>query len=323
MIRFRFGRDDLLRTRFAIAPLIEIAGATYVVRRPDLFPLHRRWAAWARPRVESLDLSLLYAVSPFGASYWPNFDAPPPTRPHPDIGEELARVTDAPHEDVVREIRLTYPAGPPAEAKPFVDDPGAALEGLADQMRTFWDAVIEPQWSRLTAILEAEIALRARRLVATGSVSAFEGLDPTVTWHGDELQVHPTVKAPADIDLAGRGLLLIPSVFAWDVWPRNDPPWDPALTYQPPGIGDLWTTERARGDALATLIGQRRATILRELDRPAATLTIARRLEVSPGGVSDHLSVLHRAGLVTRRRDGREVVYSRTVSGDTLCASAR
>ena len=116
--------------------------------------------------------------------------------------------------------------------------------------------------SRLTAILEAEIALRARRLVATGSASAFEDLDPTVTWHGDDYGAHPTVQGTADIDLAGRGLLLIPSVFAWDVWPRTDPPWDPALTYQPPGIGDLWTTKPGRGDALDALIGQRRATIL-------------------------------------------------------------
>jgi DNA-binding transcriptional ArsR family regulator len=323
MIRFRFGRDDLLRTRFAISPLIEIAGATYVVRRPDLFPLHRRWAAWARPRVESIDLTLLYAVSPFGVSYWPNFDAPPPTKPHPDIAEEVARVAAAPPREVVRDIELTYPAGSPADAQPFLDDPVKAVQGLAVQMRTFWDAVIEPQWTRITAILEAEIALRARRLVAAGSVSAFEGLDPTVSWHGDELRVHPTAKAPADVDLAGRGLLLIPSVFAWDVWPRSDPPWDPALTYQPPGIGDLWNAESGKGDALDALIGQRRAMILRELERPAATLAVARRLGVSAGGVSEHLRVLYRAGLVTRRRDGREVVYSRTVTGDTLCTSAR
>ena len=63
--------------------------------------------------------------------------------------------------------------------------------------------------------------------------------------------------------------------------------------------------------------------ILRELDRPAATLTLARGLGVCRGGVSAHLSVLHHAGLLSRRRDGREVVYSRTISGDTLSASAR
>lgn len=31
-VRFLFGRDDLLRTRFAISPLIELVAATYVVR---------------------------------------------------------------------------------------------------------------------------------------------------------------------------------------------------------------------------------------------------------------------------------------------------
>jgi len=39
---------------------------------------------------------------------------------------------------------------------------------------------------------------------------------------------------------------------------------------------------------------------------------------VSPGSVSDHLTVLRRAGLVTRRREGRRVIYARTARGDDL-----
>jgi len=50
-------------------------------------------------------------------------------------------------------------------------------------------------------------------------------------------------------------------------------------------------------DALAALIGQRRAQILRELDRPASTLALAQPMQVSAGGVSDHLHVLRRAAL--------------------------
>ncbi len=42
-IAFRFGRQDLLRTRFAIAPLIEMSAATYVLRLPRQFPEHRPW----------------------------------------------------------------------------------------------------------------------------------------------------------------------------------------------------------------------------------------------------------------------------------------
>jgi DNA-binding transcriptional ArsR family regulator len=41
-------------------------------------------------------------------------------------------------------------------------------------------------------------------------------------------------------------------------------------------------------------------------------------MQVSPGGVSDHLSILRRAGLVSRRREGRRVIYTRTTIGDTL-----
>ena len=52
--------------------------------------------------------------------------------------------------------------------------------------------------------------------------------------------MHPTIKAPANVDLAGRGILLLPAVFTWpSVWPRSDPPWDPALVYPPPGISVL------------------------------------------------------------------------------------
>jgi DNA-binding transcriptional ArsR family regulator len=121
------------------------------------------------------------------------------------------------------------------------------------------------------------------------------------------------------VDLAGRGLLLIPSAFTWpEVWPRTDPPWDPALVYPPAGIGNLWTSGRSDDTALDSLIGRRRARILRELDRPAATLDLAKRMRISAGGISDHLSVLHRAGLVTRHREGRNVIYTRTSSGNVL-----
>jgi DNA-binding transcriptional ArsR family regulator len=168
-------------------------------------------------------------------------------------------------------------------------------------------------------VLESEIAFRARRLVAAGPHTAFTGLHQTGRWEDDTLVVHPTGKLPAEVNLAGRGLLLIPAVFTWPkVWPRSDPPWDPALVYPAAGIAEVWAPGGQDGDALAALIGQRRARILRELDRPASTLRLAQRMQVSAGGVSDHLHVLRRAGLVTAHREGRQVIYTRTAKGDNL-----
>jgi DNA-binding transcriptional ArsR family regulator len=57
-------------------------------------------------------------------------------------------------------------------------------------------------------------------------------------------------------------------------------------------------------------------------DRLARTAPggVARRMGVSAGSVSDHLTTLRRAGLVSRRREGRRVIHARTATGDDLRA---
>ena len=184
-------------------------------------------------------------------------------------------------------------------------------------MLAFWDAALAPWWSRIAALLESEIAWRARRLAAVGPQAAFSGLHDSVRFADGVLSVDPTTKVPADVDLAGRGLLLVPAVFTWPiVWPRSDAPWDPALVYPPPGTAELWEPADEQHHALEQLLGRGRARVLLELERPGATLELAQRLAVSPGGVSEHLKVLRRAGLAVGRREGRRVIYARTAKGD-------
>jgi DNA-binding transcriptional ArsR family regulator len=225
-----------------------------------------------------------------------------------------------PAAQVASELARAHPGGLPPAGEPFLARPQAALRGLAAEMRAFWDAVLAPAWDRLAALLEAEIGWRARRLAAVGPQAAFAGLHETVRWHDGAVEV-ALARAAIDVDLAGRGLLLVPAAFAWPaVWPMADPPWQPALVYAPPGVAELWAP-RERGDAaLAALLGRGRARVLLGLDRPASTQELAARLEASPAGVSEHLGVLRRAGLVAGRREGRRVVYARTSRGDALCA---
>ena len=322
-IDFVFGDDDLLRTRFAVSPLIELVAATYVLRQPRRFPAHRRWAESAGACVSGLRLDLLFAVNPLGRTAWPNFNAPPPVHPSPRIEDELARVRSSELDVVRSDVLRAHPDGVPPAARPFLDDTGPALAELVAQMSAFWTAAVEPWWPRMSAFLESEIAGRARRLVTTGGVAAFADLDPTTTWDGRTLSVAADRMGPQTVRLDGRGLLLLPSVLAFGAWPRTAAPWDPALTYQPPGIGDVWSTGTGSEHALADLFGRRRATLLQSLDRPASTTALARRTGWSAGAVSTHLGVLWRAGLVTRRRDGRVVRYSRTATGDALTASTR
>jgi DNA-binding transcriptional ArsR family regulator len=321
-VAFAFDRADLFRTRFAISPLIELVAATYVLRLPRRFPEHRGWVERAAGRVAGMRLDLLFAANPLGRTVWPNFHAPPPVSPHPRIEDELARVAATDPAVVRADVRRAYPDGVPPAARPFIDDAERGLAELVSQMRSFWNVTLEPWWSQMSAFLEGEIAARARRLVATGGEAAFVDLHPAVSWDGQTLAVVADRMAPRSVDLNGRGLVLMPSVLAFGAWPRVDPPWEPALTYQPPGVGDLWLRDPTASGALAGLIGRRRAAILKLLDRPASTRTLATRTGWSPGSVSTHLTMLRRTGLVARRREGREVIYSRTATGDALADHA-
>ena len=101
MIAYRFGRDDLLRTHFAISPLFELAASLRVLRDPGGHSVHLPWVRQARARLAGLDYSLLDALHP-GGPYAPDFVAPPPLTPLPVLEEELARVRATPPERVRR-----------------------------------------------------------------------------------------------------------------------------------------------------------------------------------------------------------------------------
>ena len=63
MIRYRFGRDDLLRTRFALSPLFEVVWSAHILRRPARAPLHRPWVADARECLAGVAWSANYLRS--------------------------------------------------------------------------------------------------------------------------------------------------------------------------------------------------------------------------------------------------------------------
>jgi hypothetical protein len=319
VVRYRFGQDDLLRTRFAISPLMELVGAFDAVRAPERFSVHAPWATWAAPRIAVLDLALLDVAVPLDTPWHPDFVSPPPSVPHADLAEELARVRDTDPLQVISELERAYPGGVPAAGRLLVDAPGTALAELVDQMRAFWDAALAPWWGRVLGLLEGEVAWRARRLAAVGPQAAFSGLHETVRWDAGDVCVSGR-QSTVDVDLGGRGLLLVPAVFSWPtVWPMVDPPWQPALVYPPAGVADLWDPAGREDEGLTELLGRGRTRVLVSLSRPASTQELAGRLQASAGGVSEHLGVLRRAGLVTGRREGRRVVYARTAKGDALC----
>jgi len=318
MVTLHLGPEDVANVRFAISPLMELGNSVRALDHPEAKALHLPWVAATRELVADVDLALLRALQPRKA-YTPDFVSPPPHSPLGELEEELAEMLATPPEQVRRELRRAYEGRAfPAVLAPLLDDPARELPALADVFRAYWERALAPHWPRIRALLEGDVLHRARRLADGGAQLLFADIHSEVSFAEDTLRIDMPYEITAA--LAGRGLLFVPSAFTW---PRPavsvEPPWQPFLVYPARGIGTLWEPGRAAPPAaLAALLGTRRATVLRALRAPRSTTELAAALELSPGSVSQHLSVLRDAGLVHGHRVGREVLYVRSEKGEGL-----
>ncbi|MFD7132305.1 ArsR family transcriptional regulator [Streptomyces sp. NPDC059894] len=326
MIEFRFTVDDLATTSFAYSPLQEAVFSLRCLHDPARYPHHRPWLRRIRSRLDSLDPELLAAlVAPW---LWvPDFLTPRPDRARPAFADELERVRATAPDVVAADLRATYrseDALPPVVARGLAD-PAAFLARTADALDAYWHTCLAAQWwPRAQSILEADLAYRGRVLAEQGAGALLQGLDDRLTWTGSHLRLSTrdfTVPAPwAGVGIEGRGMVLLPTLFARGAQPLIDPSRPPVLMYPARGRATLSETRPpAPDDALARLLGRPRARLLLLLAEPASTTELAHRLDVTPGAVSQHLAVLHDAGLLSRTRSGRLVRYARTRLGDELC----
>lgn len=323
MITMRFGPADLAKVRFAISPLFELWQSVRARQDHLKHAVHRDWVADSREQLGDLDLSLLYALQPSRGTS-PDFISPPPTHPLPTLDDELAQLLATPDERVRREVSQTYRSGPPPPVlSRLMADPDDGLAALADLLRAYWASALEPYWDRIRAALERDILYRARESAAGGAEALFAGLHKMVRYADAEIVVDwgcrpDECSLNGSVSLDGRGLLLIPSVFITFAGLIYEAPWQPTIVYSARGTGLLWEPVASAPDALCALIGSRRAAVLGLLDVPRSTTELARQLQVSPGGVSQHLSVLRSNGLITRHRVGSVVLYARSAAGELL-----
>ncbi|MFG2288536.1 DUF5937 family protein [Streptomyces sp. NPDC048595] len=322
-LHLHFGADDLLRMRFAVSPLCETHEAVRTLRRADRHGYHTPWLRRMRRALAGLDLTPLWLFMPSPPpGYTPDFLGRPPETPMASFDEELARLraTDPAlaRAEMAKSLACTPGALESARGRAALADPAAAIQELAEVTERAWHALLAPDWPRLRALLEAEIAYRSHQLAGGGLQRLFADLHPLVSWSGDTLTVRTRIDFVQMQDLQGHGVLLLPSVFVWpDVVSGFDPPWQPTVIYPARGIGGLWS-EPETGPALARLLGANRAAVLLALDVPSTTTALAHRLGLAPSSVSAQLSVLRDAGLLVPRRQGHQVFYERTPLGIAL-----
>jgi Family of unknown function (DUF5937)/Crp-like helix-turn-helix domain len=324
MVTFTFTVEDLARTRFAISPMWELVSGIGLLRDPSLASIHLPWVEEVRAAAHEVDTTTLLTLIP-PRGYMPDFLTPPPSSPLATFEDELELVRSTPAAQVRREMGYFLDGAEPSPAlRPLIERPRRALAELTDTLAQLWERTLEAHWPRLRALLEADLLHRSRRLTEAGPAGLFDDLHPNVRFQEARLEVQASCSAD-DVPLAGRGLLLVPSAFSWQN-PRLiiDPPWQPTLLYPARGVALLWEPGSARtSEALAGLLGRTRATLLEALDAPVSTTDLAHRLALSPGGVSQALTSLRNAGLISGARRGRSVHYLRTPTGDKLVEASQ
>lgn len=320
-----FEESDLLRCRFALSPLWETQAAVRLLSRPGQHGYHLPWLRRIREGAAKLDLAPLWLLMP-DRGHNPDFISLPPRGPVTTFAEEIAQVR-AVDPAVAREDMALALADRPgglesAAGQRLLADPARAVQELADLLEQAWRVLVEPHWPRLRALLEADIAYHSRRLAETGFEGLLGEVSPRLRWTDSTLTVVGT-NGDHTRALGGQGLVLMPSVFVWpEVVGGYEEPWQPAVIYPARGIGGLWTEAGERTpEALARLLGRARADVLCALDEPAGTSALAHRLSLAASSVSEHLSVLRAAGLLTSRRYGHQVLYERTPLGIALAVS--
>ncbi|MEO3764526.1 DUF5937 family protein [Streptomyces sp. B8F3] len=323
----RFGPDDLLRCRFAVSPVFETHEAIRTLRRTERHGYHRPWLRRLGDAAAGLDLEPLWIFMPLaGPSYTPDFLGGPPQETYTSVADGLARLRATDPALAHAEMTLSFGTIPGAAESPLgrrlLDDPAAAIRLMADLTEHAWHVLVEPFWPRLRDLLEADIDFRARQLASAGLGELFALLHHRLSYADGLLTVNTKSRDRYERDLAGDGLLLMPSAFVWpDVVTGFQPPWQPTVIYPARGVGTLWAdTGPEAAQALARLLGAGRAAVLAALDEPASTSALARRLGLAPSSVSAHLTVLKAAGLLTSHRERHRVLYERTPLGGALAA---
>ncbi|MGW1505598.1 ArsR/SmtB family transcription factor [Streptomyces mirabilis] len=307
MLRVCFTAEDLLQVTFADAPapMVELTLAIAALQRPDpLFTLWRRRTLHTLPRSVGPLLELVPATAK-----GPLFLDPPSL----GFDDGLDQVLSAPTPFVRTELRRVHSAGrrPIPWTRLLADRDRESWQILEHAVRAAHACVLDGSWDRIRAGFDAERAWRIHILAAQGIRAMLVGLAPGARWHGATLEFDST--DDVEVTLNGHGVTLLPSVF-WTGRPLVGR-YAQGMFLVYPATTPLPLLDDPTANALATLLGRTRATILEQLTRPRTTTDLAHQLDLAKSSVSEHTKALRDAHLTTAHRDGKTVWHTCTPLG--------
>ena len=317
------GVAELAATRFAISPLSETVAGLQQLGDVDRHPINLRWLRWAADELAGrpLDLSRTLPLLVNDRPSWPEFLVPAPLGAGTSIEEDLAALRRTTARQVRASLRRVFGEELPDAAAALAARPAEGLRAIAAELRTAHDRLVAPHWSRIRAVLDADVIYRARQLAAGGAMRLFTDLHPDLHWYDGRLRLEGArCRTERTVNRGPGGLVLIPVVLGSPyVLIKKSTSTQTTVRYPARGVGALWTAgTRAPAGSAVRLLGRVRAELLEALRSPATTTDLARALGVTPSAVSQHLGVLRESGLVARERSGRNVLYMTTALGAAL-----
>lgn len=321
MVAFRMTPEMVGQARFAFSPTAEI-GSALVQLSHGSTAVHRPWIRRVRAVTMGPELDLLTTLVPPGRllpSFLYRHLPDPPT----GLESQLEQIERAGIDPIASDLAEVWGSGRmPGRTRALLGAGDDGVRRLTAALRWFWSTAVEPYWRSISAVLEDDVALRAGRVVADGMYRLFDDLHPEVSVAGELLNIDKPHHADAQTIHSDCRVTLVPSVFTYpslviDLADRNL-----VVVYGAHGVARAWDgidkTRPNDDDRLAALVGQTRATILAMLAAPMTTTQIGLALEQSNSTVSEHLTCLRNAGLLTSWRAGRRVFYRQTALGTSL-----
>ncbi len=323
MIWLRLGAHALAGTRLSISPAMEAIAWLKLAAAARRHPVFGDPGPAARAALRHPDVALLQDLLSVGtASYFPDLLTPKPViGSWKDILQsQLTEIeeTDQGRIDTQVSTAIRRDTGRAAPARILrLAESGRLPRRLAAGLARFWRETLDDGWPALRTVLDHDIAERSKGIAARGLGAVLDGIHPRVHWIGESLAVdHP--QPDRVIDLTRHDLVVVATVLSWpSLMIQIDEAEQAAVYYPAHRIG---ASGRPGFDALAPVVGQQRAALLADLAAARSTADLALRHKVSASTVSYHLAALLRAQLVTKRRDGRHVLYQRTRRADALLA---
>lgn len=208
-------------------------------------------------------------------------------------------------------------------AELFERDSGTR-QSVASAVEAFHSVAFAGRWTHIQTYLEVAAERMARTMAAEGVERLLSGLMPHARWRAPVLEVL-RAKHCHDEHLGGRGLLIVPSLFAWPEPITLHSTVDeaaPMMLVVPVlrDIGDFAAAWGPRGtnEALTALLGRTRAAALQVIAEGCSTTELARSLGVSPATASEHASILREAGLIESWRHRNAMRHELTTLGVAL-----